>query len=748
MLRADSLVAILIVVLIAVVPRVVEAQPHAIDYNLSTRVVEQFPVAVDITGFQVVGDRVYLTGNRQLLVFDVADLPDIELLGCYESEFEMGSLAVANGVAFVSGWGDGLGVIDVSDPSSMVELSRVALPGWLLGLVQDYALVDSGSGRIDVVDVSDPTNPSIAAHFDYPGSLRISSFATDGDTACAALLYGRLLILDVSEPTSISLIGDYTEYYEGTTAGYVAMVGGYLYFCTPHDPDQSCWVWDLRDPATPQPIAQLQRIWFKSLVADGPGRFLSAGYGNIRVLDASEPLAPVQRGGVWIDDGNQHPVHRVGDHILAVNESGLVVVEEREYWGVPVLDELSFPDTKIASFSVHGDRAILALLDGRLAVVDVSNPQSMVLGSILELDNAGPFAVAAGDGFAVAVDEALGLQVLDWSDPDDVAVVGIHQPPHGLAYVAVTGNLAYAAAPDFGLYIYDLGDPAVPDLVGSWAIDQSLVPTVELLLVDDGLALVGYWYWSNWDYNYHHETYVLDLSDPTSPLEAAMLTGSHRYSVLDGRMLAAAGGPTVRLYSLIDPTNPELIGTPAYDFSPAFPVGFDGSNLYVSCGSANESYYVAVTDVTDPSSPVNIAESWAPRKPPHGQVADVLYLTHVSGFRSYPLHCDGIVSVDESDRGDTPPGPSNGGLTCFPNPFNPRLKVVYEAGVMGPVELAVYDVRGMRVATLHAGPTGTGRLEVVWTGCDDSGKPVPSGVYFVRSDTHERVMVRKVVLAR
>lgn len=68
----------------------------------------------------------------------------------------------------------------------------------------------------------------------------------------------------------------------------------------------------------------------------------------------------------------------------------------------------------------------------------------------------------------------------------------------------------------------------------------------------------------------------------------------------------------------------------------------------------------------------------------------------------------------------------------YPNPFNPTTTIRFQLPATGPVELAVFDVRGARVAGLVAGARAAGEHAVVWDGIDDLGRPVASGVYLYR----------------
>jgi hypothetical protein len=83
-----------------------------------------------------------------------------------------------------------------------------------------------------------------------------------------------------------------------------------------------------------------------------------------------------------------------------------------------------------------------------------------------------------------------------------------------------------------------------------------------------------------------------------------------------------------------------------------------------------------------------------------------------------------------------------------PNPFNPRTSISYGLPTAGRVMLAIYDVRGTRVATLVDDDLPAGEHSVEWTGVGDGGTPMPSGVYFARLETAAGVRTVKVTLAK
>jgi hypothetical protein len=100
---------------------------------------------------------------------------------------------------------------------------------------------------------------------------------------------------------------------------------------------------------------------------------------------------------------------------------------------------------------------------------------------------------------------------------------------------------------------------------------------------------------------------------------------------------------------------------------------------------------------------------------------------------------------------ETVPAAGRSRLVCYPNPCNPRTTVQLDLplGGAGRCELALYDLRGRRVATLHRGPlAGAGPHAFSWDGTDDGGRALASGVYLARAVADGRLVQGKVVLVR
>lgn len=66
-----------------------------------------------------------------------------------------------------------------------------------------------------------------------------------------------------------------------------------------------------------------------------------------------------------------------------------------------------------------------------------------------------------------------------------------------------------------------------------------------------------------------------------------------------------------------------------------------------------------------------------------------------------------------------------------PNPFNPSTTVGFKVGRSAEYRATVYNARGERVTVLWNGLLDAGRHELTWSGRDDRGRSVASGLYFL-----------------
>lgn len=83
-----------------------------------------------------------------------------------------------------------------------------------------------------------------------------------------------------------------------------------------------------------------------------------------------------------------------------------------------------------------------------------------------------------------------------------------------------------------------------------------------------------------------------------------------------------------------------------------------------------------------------------------------------------------------------------------PNPFNPRTEIKFSVPTDQDVTLRIYNVDGRLVRTLLQGRQVAGAHSIMWSGQNDQGGRVASGLYFYRLITDSGTLTRKMTLLK
>jgi len=87
--------------------------------------------------------------------------------------------------------------------------------------------------------------------------------------------------------------------------------------------------------------------------------------------------------------------------------------------------------------------------------------------------------------------------------------------------------------------------------------------------------------------------------------------------------------------------------------------------------------------------------------------------------------------------------------SSFPNPLYDNSTIRFQLPSGGAnVELAIYDLTGRKVRSLHSGQLDAGTHDVAWDGTADDGASVSSGVYFYHLNAGRLAEKRQLVLMR
>ncbi len=545
----------------------------------------------------VVADYAYVgAGGQGLMVVDISDPANPVYAGGYDTPGTTVQAAIAGDYAYLADCSSGLQVIDITDPTNPSLAGSYDTDGVAVGiaLAGDYAYIADSNSGLAVIDISNPGSPTYAGGYNTPGSAQGVSISGDyayvGDGTV-----GGLQVLDISDPTNPTPAGSYDTpgmAYGATLSGDYAYVadgfsGGVLVLDI-SDPTSPTYVGDYDTPG----YAYWVSLWGdRAFVADGT-------LGGVHVLDISNPASPVFEDSL-LGAGYVNYVALAGDHAFVTDSgTGLLVVDIADPVIPPVLVGSNGFAEGAYSVAVSGDYAYVSTGIGAtypgLLVFDITDPGSPTLVDSVTWAYGGYSVSVDGDYAYVCDIWSLGSlsagTVVDISDPTNLAVAG-SLSVNGISYDArIAGDYLFFAGADgvgWGVFVFDISDPTNPDSV-------AMVPTA---LYCQSLDISG-------DYLYAGAgggLEVIDISDPTSPV---IVGWAENYSARrqvkvwgDYAFVTGWTGQPMYLYDISDAANPDSVTSYSFDYSP-YRLDIAGDYALVGISFAG----LAVMDISDPAN--------------------------------------------------------------------------------------------------------------------------------------------------
>ncbi len=277
---------------------------HLFDVSSGSPVlVSSFGLGTDTGGVYVNGGAAYLADGAGFQIIDVRNPMNLVLLGSHGTPGTAHDIWVdgnfGDGIfAYVANGETGLHIFDVSDSSSPQFVGQTAIaPGTNVKRVE---IADTGFGKVAyiidgndfvIVSVADQTQPlPFGAYSTGRGTQNV---LVDGDIAYIASSSsfdtGRLDIVDISQPLNPSLISsfDTNGLHQFSNAYYELNKTGSMLFIT--DPVSGITMYDVADPTAPKFTGMYNKeSGMMSLTIENNTGYLRTGDGLFQLLDMSE----------------------------------------------------------------------------------------------------------------------------------------------------------------------------------------------------------------------------------------------------------------------------------------------------------------------------------------------------------------------------------------------------------------------------------------------------------------------------
>jgi hypothetical protein len=517
-----------------------------------------------VTTVAVQGNYAYIGEGSALAVVNVSNPSEPAILGSIPLPSVLDGIAVSGSYAYVADADSGLQIVNISNPSAPAVQGYYDLPGGTASnvvIMGSDAYVADGSNGLEIINVVNPSAPTLAAAVNTGGSAVDVATAVQNNGAFAYVMetVNGLQIVDVSTPTSPVLRGHLPM---GTgrvvVQGTIAFVGNtYLTSINVSNPD-----------APAQLENETTDVCFDVAVSGNVA--YACGYTAMDTIDVSNP-----------------------SNMKHLGTAGLVI------GGLTQTPE---------QVAVSGGLAFIALGQGGLAIVNVSNPNTFMPIAGSYSPPAAPAYTVEGAGSTAYVMDEYYLQTFNLTNPSQpvesasLSTPGAGQGVYPQQFQVVNG-IAYIAGQN-GLSIENISNSADPTLLATYKDPNVGFLSVEVL---GGLAYIGGGYEGGVNNN-APKFDILNVSNPSSPTwdgsvttsasgiwdQAIAIDGSYAYVI--------EGGGNLDVINVGNPKSPSLAGTVSTDAQPgSIAISSDAHYLFV--GEAGE---LEVYDVSTPSSPNRI----------------------------------------------------------------------------------------------------------------------------------------------
>lgn len=450
-----------------------------------------------------------------------------------------------------------------------------------------YAYVADAASGLRVVNISDPTNPTIVGTYNSPGAAY--GVIVIGSTAYVADGGSGLAIVDITNPASPSLIGAYTTGFYN--AYKVAISGSYAYVA---DGDNGLKIIDISNPASPSLVGTYNtpgRAY--DVVVSGSYAYVADNNGGLQIIDISSSTNPTLTKAVTTSLNKARGVYLSGSYAyVADDDNGLKVVNITVLASASVVGIYNTPNQ---SFGVmlSGNYAYVADNTAGLQIIDVSSSTAPTLASNANINYGGEAQrVFVSGNYAYVAERNSGFTIYDISSTPYVPVsqTGVYNSSGNARGVYVSGDYAYVADDGSGLQIVDISNSASPSLVGTL-----------------GSIGNGYGVYASGTYAYlaayGSGLQIINVSNPASPVVAGNYdtTGNSWAVDVNGNYAYVADNTAgLQIIDVSNVASPSLTATYVHTAGKAvYDVKISGSYAYIAYNDLG----LVIIDISNPASP-------------------------------------------------------------------------------------------------------------------------------------------------
>jgi len=400
----------------------------------------------------VLGNTACAITSTDLWVIDVSDRTSPRRVGHLRmNALYIRALAMIDHYAVLNVDGD-IAVIDIrpSQPTVVVttNLARMFVEDMVFDGTRAYLCGDD----VVIVDLARPTSPVIAGRLT---EVEGRAIATDGELVYVVGRHGLLVAKPPTtrRPTPLMVVNAQGDAFRTALQPPIAFVAGGF---------RGLWVIDME--RTPGVVGRLDFYgWVFDVACDSTYAFLAAGSNGLAVAEGRLDVPPRLVSQLQLPSESRAIVLEDTLAYLAQADLGLWIVDVSDPLTPRLLGSV---DTAMAfDLVIRDGRAWIADFGFGLVAADVTDPEHPRIVAGVETESASVRALALDGDYAYLVSEDGRLQLIDISNPGAPKFAGHLEFPSVMRDVAIDGHFAYLAT-EMGLMVADVSDPMAPTFVG------------------------------------------------------------------------------------------------------------------------------------------------------------------------------------------------------------------------------------------------------------------------------------------
>ncbi len=496
-----------------------------------------------------------------------------------KSHMRCGSSIIASCLV-LAGWG-GTPAPAQCEPELVGSLSGSVFDVEFAG---DIAYLAASYGGIHVLDISDPTRPTLIGKLDQ--LTRVWGIELWGDVLVASVGFDGLVTVDISEPTAPVLLGSLVLPYLVTD---VSVSAGRAYASTP----EAMFIVDITDPTTPRLLGSYEGKGLQHQpIIDGDIAFVPVHDAQeVHVLDVSDPASPSLLATLDVTT-EPNALRLIGTQLQIATDTGMAFADVSNP-AAPELIRTIRTFIPVNDVETLGGFAYWAMPGPGIWVIDLMAMDQTRIVDIGLFDEGRARRVKIRDGLAYVPAEEGGLQILDIADPTNLYVVGAYKAPYRGRHVQLHDGIAYLGERSLSLsriMAVDVRDPTFPTVLGSLVLDGD----IEAIEADpqNGVMYVV---------DSDHGLRLLDISDPTDiQLISTIDAGAGaRMLVRRGDRLYVPAGGQLMIFDISDRFQPTLLSETRQSMT-----GMDVSGTFVILSTHTDG--LQIIDASDPTQPITV----------------------------------------------------------------------------------------------------------------------------------------------